>query len=190
MFSTEASAFEASNKSLAETICVDVVSVDLNGLQIGSVLWPDRNRKIQIAIGSCVAVIVFLRMLADDFPMLRTTGRVQSCRSGRTLDLSARKVRCKFRDVSFWFVKARMPKTRKDLMAMSETSDISHDVSFPRSNRGTKSCAYHEGCGKMELESGGVFELLVEIVLHNDWTMGKNNNSSLFSSFSELEQIE
>ena len=103
------------------------------------------------------------------------------------MDLSVRKVRCKFRDVSFC---ARMAKTRKVLMAVSETSDISHDVSFSRSNRCTKACAYHEGCGKMELESGGVFELLVELVLQNDRTIGRYGNSSLLSSLSELEQIE
>ena len=50
---------------------------------------------------------------------------------------------------------------------------------------------YHDGCGlKLELEPIGVFELPVEIVPHNARTTGKNCNSGLLSSLSELEQIE
>ena len=50
---------------------------------------------------------------------------------------------------------------------------------------------YHDGCGlKLELEPNGVFELPVEIVPHIARTTGKNCNSGLLSSLSELEQIE
>ena len=46
-------------------------------------------------------------------------------------------------------------------------------------------CAYHEGCGtKLELESNGVFELPVEIVLAYVRTASVN------SSLSKLERIE
>ena len=58
--SREASVFEASKRSLAETRCVDMVNVDLNALEIGAVLLLARNHKIQVGIGSCAAVIVFV----------------------------------------------------------------------------------------------------------------------------------
>ena len=67
---------------------------------------------------------------------------------------------------------SRMAETCEVLVAVSE-SDMSHTVFFPCYDEGTQACAYHEGCGtKLELESNGVFELPVEIVLHkssDDW---------------------
>ena len=114
--------------------------VDLNALETGSVLLPERNREIQIEIGSCAAVIVFFRMVADDFTMLRTSSKTKGRRSGRTLDLSAREATGKLRDVSFWYVNPRMAQTCKVLMAVPE--------------QGWQACAYHEG----------VFELPVELV--------------------------
>ena len=58
--SREASVFEASKRSLAETRCVDMVNVDLNALEIGAVLLLARNHKIQVGIDSCAAVTVFV----------------------------------------------------------------------------------------------------------------------------------
>ena len=93
----------------------------------------------------------------------------------------------KHQGVSFWFANPRMAETCEVLVAMH----MSHDVFFPCHDEGTQACAYHEGCGtKLVLESNRVFELPVEIVLHNAWTTGKNGNSCLNSSLSELEQIE
>ena len=67
-----------------------------------------------------------------------------------------------------------MAGTCEVLVAVSDTSDMSH-----------------ERCGtKLELDSNGVLELPVDIVLHNARTTGKNGKSSVFSSLSELEQIE
>ena len=59
-----------------------MASVDLDALKIGSVLLPERNRKIQTGIDSCAAVTVFSMMVTDDFPMLQTPGKAKSCRSG------------------------------------------------------------------------------------------------------------
>ena len=103
------------------------------------------------------------------------------------IDLSARKVKDKLRSVSFWYANPRMEKTCEVVVAVSQRATgvmMCHDES-------TQACAYHKGCGtKLELESNGVFELPVEIVLHNARTTGKNGNSGLNSSLSELEQIE
>ena len=70
------------------------------------------------------------------------------------------------------------------VVAVSE-SDMSHDVFFLCCCKDTEVFVYHEGCGtKLELESNGVFELPVEIVLGNVRTTSFN------SSLSELERIE
>ena len=81
MDSREASAFEASKRGLAETRYVDMESADLKALEIGSVLLPERSRKIQTGMDSCAAVTVFSRMVADDFPMLQTPSKAQDFRS-------------------------------------------------------------------------------------------------------------
>ena len=39
-------------------------------------------------------------------------------------------MKCKLRDVSFWFVNPRAAETSEVLVAVSETSDVSHHVSF------------------------------------------------------------
>ena len=99
-------------------------------------------------------------------------------------------VQGKLRGVSFWYANPRMAETCGVLVAVSE-SDMGHHVFFPCYDEGTQACAYHEGCGtKLELESNGVFELPGEIVLHSARTTGKNGNSGLNSSLSELEQTE
>ena len=85
MYFREASAFEASKRGSAETRYVDMASVDLNSLEIGSVLLPERNREIQMGTDSCVALILFSRVVADDVTMFRTPGKARSRRSGRTL---------------------------------------------------------------------------------------------------------
>ena len=102
-------------------------------------------------IESRVAVAVF------DLPGVKCR---RSC-----LDLSARKVNGKLRDVSFWYANPRMAETCKVSTAVSETSDMRYDVF-------------------------GVFELPVEIVPHNARMIGKNGNSCFVSSLSELEEIE
>ena len=114
--SREASVFEASKRSLAETRCVDMVNVDLSALEIGSVLLHERNREIQIGINSCAAVTVFVH-----FRQFVT----KSCKS--CMDLSARKVKGKLRGDSFCYVNPRMAETCEVLMAVSE-SDMNHDV--------------------------------------------------------------
>ena len=126
--SREASMFEASKRSLAETRCVDMVNVDLNALEIGAVLLLARNHKIQVAIDSCAAVTVFVH-----FRWFVT----KSCKS--CMDLSARKVKDKLRDVSFWHANPRMAETCEVLGAVSE-SDMSHDVLFPCHDEGTQAC--------------------------------------------------
>ena len=80
MSSREASVFEASKKGLAETGCVDTVSVDLDALEIGLL---ERNHEIQCGIESCAAVTVFAHL-----PMM-VCKPAKSCTS--CLDLSARK---------------------------------------------------------------------------------------------------
>ena len=179
MSSSEASVFEASKRSLAETRCVDMVSVDLNAPEIEPVLLLARNHEIQVGIDSCAAVTVFAH-----FRWFVTKG-CKSC-----VDLSARKVKGELRGVSFCYGNPRMTETCEVLVAVSQ-SDRSHDVFFPCYDEVAQACAYHEGCGtKLELESNGVFDLPVESVLHNARTTGKNGNSGLNSSLSELEQIE
>ena len=118
-----------------------MVNVDLNALEIGSVLLLERNHEIQVGIDSCVAVTVFAH-----FRWFVT----KSCKS--RVDLSARKVKGKLQGVSFWCVNPRMAETCEVLMAVSE-SDMSHNVFFPCHDEGTQAWAYHEGCGtKQELE--------------------------------------
>ena len=164
---------KASKRGSAETTCVDRVSVDRNAGEIGSVLLLERDCEIQNGIEPCAAVIVF------------ALPGVKSCKF--CVDLSARSVIGKLRDVSFWYVNLKMAEACKVSMAASETNNMSHDVFFPCCGEGTEACAYHEGCGtKLELESNGVFELPVEIVPHNARTTGKNGNSTVVSSLSEL----
>ena len=141
--SREASVFEASERSLAEARCVDMVNVDLNALEIGAVLLLARSHKIQVGIDSCTAVTVFVH-----FRWFET----KNCKF--CMDLSARKVKGKLRSTETYEVLVA-------LVAVSE-SDMSHDVFFPCSDEDTQACAYHEGCGtRQELESNGVFELPV-----------------------------
>ena len=123
----EASAFEASKRVLAETTYVDMARVDLNTLEIGSLSLPERNREFQSEIGSYAAVMVFALL------------GVKSCKS--CLDLSARKVTGKLRDVSFWYANLRMAETCTVSMAVSETSHMSHDVFFPCCCKGTECSA-------------------------------------------------
>ena len=75
-------------------------------------------------------------------------------------------------------------------MAVSEVNEMGHDVFFPRSDRGIKAYAYHEGSGtKLELETvNGVFELPVELVPYKR-TTSKSNNTGASSSPSVPEQL-
>ena len=119
--SREASVFEASKRSLAEARCVDMVNVDLNALEIGAVLLLARSRKIQVGINSCAAVTVFVHLRWFE---------TKSCKP--CMDLSARKVKGKFRGVPFWYAGLKMAETCEVLVvlvAVSE-SDMNHDVFF------------------------------------------------------------
>ena len=98
MNAREASAFEASKRVLAETTYVDMARVDLNTLEIGSFSLPERNRDFQSGIESYAAVMVFALL------------GVKSCKS--CLDLSARKVIAKLRDVSFWYANLKRAQFR------------------------------------------------------------------------------
>ena len=143
----------ASKRGLAQTGCIDMVSVDLNALEIGAVLLLEGNHEIQRATESCAAVTVFAHL-----PM-KSCKPAKSCTS--CLGLSARKVKGQLRDVSFWYVNPRMVETCEVLVAVSETSDMSHDVSLTCCYKDTQACVYHEGCGtKLELESNSRPRLL------------------------------
>ena len=99
------------------------------------------------------------------------------------LDLSARKVNGKLRDVLFWCVKPGMAETCKVTMAVSETNEMSHDAFFPCCDVGAEVCMYHEGWrSKLELDPNGLFELPVEIVSHDARTTGGKGKSGLVSS--------
>ena len=61
MYSRDAIAFEANKIGLAETIYVDMASVDLDALEIlFSVVSNRKNTEIRGGIDSCAAVIVFV----------------------------------------------------------------------------------------------------------------------------------
>ena len=47
--SKETSAFEAGDE-LAEIGCIEMVSIDLNALEIGAVEWPEKDRKLRIGV--------------------------------------------------------------------------------------------------------------------------------------------
>ena len=117
-------------------------------LEIGAVLLLARRHKIQVGIDSCAAVTVFVHLRWFE---------KKSCKP--CTDLSAQKVKGKFRGVPFWYAGLKMAETCEVWVAVSE-SDMNHDVVFPRCNEDTQACAYHEGCGtKLELEPNAVFEL-------------------------------
>ena len=149
------------------------------------------GNRVRIGIGSCAAVTVFPKSVADDYLMLDTPGKAKSYRpaSGKLLpDLGARKVQVKLRDGSLRYVNPRVADTHR---AVSEVKDLGFDVFFPRSDRGIKACAYHESSGtKLELERvTGVFELPVQLVPYTQST-AKNSTSGSYSSLSALEQIK
>ena len=176
-------------KASAETGCIDMASIDFNAVEIGAVQVLGKDHQIRTGIDSCAAVTVFPKTVADDYPMLQTPGKAQSYRpaSGRLLpDLGARRVQVKLKDGSLRYVNPRLADTHRALMAVSEMSDMGHDVFFPRSDRGMKACAYHEGSGT-KLEVTEFFELPVELVPYSQGTT-RNSNSGTYSS-PALEQI-
>ena len=71
--SKETSAFEADDE-LAETGCIEMASIDLNALDIGTVQLPEADHRVRIGIDLCAAVTVFPKSVADDYPMLHTPG--------------------------------------------------------------------------------------------------------------------
>ena len=138
-------------------------------------LLLERNRDIQSGIESRAALAVFVMP------------NVLSCDS--CLDLSARKVNGKLRDVLFWFANPGMAETLDISMAVSETNDASHDMILPCCDEGAK--VYHEGWrSKLELEPNGVVELPVDTVPHDAQTVGGKGKMGSVSSLSELAQIE
>ena len=115
---------------------------------------------------------VFPKTVAEDDPMFQTRGKAQIYRPASCqllTDLGARKVQVKLRDGSLRCVNPRVANTHRALMAVSEMNDMGHDVFFPRSDRGIRAYAYHEGSGtKLELERvNGVFDLLVFKIQQN-----------------------
>ena len=108
---------------LSEDVSFVMASVELNALEIGSVRMKDENRSLRIGIDSCVAVTVFPKKVAEDYPMLQTPGKAKSYRpaSGQLLpDLGARKVQVKPRDGSLRCVNPRVVGTHRALMAVLE----------------------------------------------------------------------
>ena len=174
-----------------------MASIELNALEIGSVQVSEDNRKIRIGIDSCAAVTVVTKdsgrkttRRAQD-----TSGKAKSYRlaSGKLLpDLGARKVQVKLKDGSLRCVNPRVADTHRDLMAVSEMNDMGHDVVFPRSDRGIKAYAYHEGSDtKLELERvNGVFELPFELVPYerSDFKIPQSTEAYTHRS-QRLEQI-
>ena len=57
-----------------------VASIDLNSMEIGAVQLPEEDRKIRTGIDSCAAVTAFPKTVADDHPMLQTSGKAKSYR--------------------------------------------------------------------------------------------------------------
>ena len=170
-----------------------MASIDLNALEIGAVQLLEKEHKIRIGVDPGAAVIAFPKTVADDSLVLHTPGKTRSCRpaSGKLLpDLGARKVQVKLKDGSLGYMNPRVADTHRALMVVSQMNDMGHDVFFPRSDRGIKGCAYHEGSGtKLELERvSGVFELPVELVPCSHST-SKNITSDTYSSLLALEQI-
>ena len=102
--SREASVFESSWRSLAETRCVDMVNIDLNTLEIGAVLLPVRNYEIQVGIDSHAAATVFA------YSRWFVTKSCKSC-----VDLSARKVKGNLRGVSLWVCESENGRDMRSL---------------------------------------------------------------------------
>ena len=94
-----------------------------------------KDHKIRIGIGSCAAVIVFPKSVANDHLMLHTPSKATSCRpaSGKLLpDLGAQKVQVKLKDGSLKYVNPTVADTHGALMTVSEMNEMGHDVFFPR----------------------------------------------------------
>ena len=106
-----------------------------------------RNREIQVGTDSCVAVIVFSRVVvADDVTMLRTPGNAKSRRSGRILDLIVRKVKDKLRDR---VIVVRESETGRDVQSFDGSvrdERLEPRCVFPMLEQG-----YHSMCKPREL---------------------------------------
>ena len=102
---------------------------------IGAVLLLARSHKIQVGIDSCTVVTVFVHLR-----WLET----KSCKP--CMDLSARKVKGKFRGVPFWYAGLKMAETCEVLVVLVAVleSDMNHDVFFPLYDEDTQACAYHD----------------------------------------------
>ena len=124
----------AGQELLSENGWVDMSSIELNALEIGSVQVSEEGRKIRIGVDSRAAVKVFSETMAEDYSMLKIPDKAKNYRR-------ARKVQVKLKDGSFRCVNLRVADTHRAPMAVSEMNDMGHDVHFPRSDRGIKACA-------------------------------------------------
>ena len=92
----ETIAFEAGDE-LAETGCIEMMSIDLNALEIGAVQWPEKDRKLRIGVDSRAAVTVFPKTGGGelpDAPNARQTKRVTGWRQASFCQIFVRE-RCK-----------------------------------------------------------------------------------------------
>ena len=121
-----------SNRDLAETRCVDMVNVDLNALDIGSVLLLEKITRFRLE-----SIRVLQRLCSLIFQVLCGS----ECSKGEK-----QAPRCVNNG------NPRMAETCEVVVAVSE-NDMSHEAFFPSYDEGTQACAYLEGCGtKLELE--------------------------------------
>ena len=190
--SKETNAFEVVEEEPSEHGCLDMASIELNALDVGSVQVSEEHRKIRIGFGSCAAVTVFPKV-AEYSTVLKTPGKAKSNRPAwcKLLpDFGARKVQVKLKDGSFRCVNQRAADTHRALVAVSEMNDMGHDVFFPGSDTGIKEYAYHEGSDtKLELARvNGVFELPVKLVPYKQ-SSSKSSNTGPHSSLSAMQQI-
>ena len=121
---------------------------------------------------------VFSKTVEEDYTVLKTPGKAKSNRpaSGKLLPyLGAGKVEVKLKVGSLRCVNLRVADTHRALMAVSEMNDMGHDLFFPRSDRGMKAHAYHEGSDTKLERVNGVFELPVELLPYKQINSKCNN---------------
>ena len=132
--SRETSAFEVGEDGLAETGCIEMESIQF--LMFGRVQLSEKGHRVRIGIDSCAAVIVFPKIVADDYPMLQTASKAKSYgpASGKpSTDLGARKVQVKLKDGRY--VNPIVAYTHRALMAVSEMNDLDTMCSSPERQR-------------------------------------------------------
>ena len=79
--SKETNAFEVEEE---EPFCVDMSSIELNALKIGSAHVPDgKSQDLQWNGPMCGSVAVFPKEVVEDHPVLKTPGKAKSYRQAR-----------------------------------------------------------------------------------------------------------